>query len=261
MHVAMVSLPLADLSEPGVPGDLTLFDVRPTLTLLWSRHGDLAAVTQADVAPVRYTRRATAPWGERRDLQVDVFAGGGDFADRGAAVRFWLARVDNLALGPVLVTGGAGLASANVGPFVTATAREIQLTTPRVEVAVDGGDAALHGVLRATRDAAIVPDGYATIDSRLAGGLRGALASTPIALDASVASTEVHVPGQPSVTGRTGGAALAVAHRLAPYLEATLQVEGARSFYAADVTAMTGAPSAPRWGLQAFASLQAAIGR
>lgn len=258
--------PLAWIAPPAdgrsMPtGALVVFEVNVQLTFLWSAHGGLATHGTTEAMPFRYVRAHTTPWDERRDFAVDVGRASAEFTDDGAAIRVWLARLENLELGPLLVTGGAGIASASAGEFSpTAMQREISITTPRLELGLETGGRRVHGYLRGTRDTAITPDGYALLDTRLASGLKLELPELRIGLDATAARTRVYVPGTHAARGVTGGGALTLAHRLVPHVDATLQLAVARSFYAAPIAPMTSAVADARWGVQALAALQATVG-
>ncbi len=258
--------PLAWLAPPAdrvnMPtGALVVFEVNVQLTLLWSAHGGLATHGTTEAMPFRYVRAHTTPWDERRDCAVDVGRASAEFTDDASAIRIWLARLENVALGPLLITGGAGIASASAGTFnPAAMQREIAITTPRLELGLETGGRRVHGYLRGTRDTAITPDGEALLDARLAAGVKLDLTQLRLGLDATAGHTTVYVPGTPAVRGATGGGALTLAHRLVPHLDATLQLAIARSFYAAPIAPMTSAVTDARWGVQAFAALQATVG-
>jgi hypothetical protein len=265
-HWQPLRVPLRSFAGPAPEtawpsGDLIVFEVRPEITVLWSRHGSLAAQEAVEAMPFRYLRAHTAPWGERRDFAVDVFHATGEFIDDGAAIHAWLLRLDNLEVGPTLLTAGAGIASASAGPIVSDVKREVDVTTARLVLGLETGAPGIHGWLRATRDTALAVDGYATIDSRLATGLRLELAHLHLGVDGSLADTRVYVPGAMRASGITGGGSLSVARGLANHLDATLQLDVARSFYAPAIDPSAMQLAAPRWGVQAFASLQASVGR
>jgi hypothetical protein len=239
---------------------MVLFDVHVETTLLWSRGGALSMRETPEAVPFRYIREHVAPWGERRDFMVDVGAGGGDFVDDGASVHVWLVRLDNLKLGPVYTTGGIGIASADVGPFVTPVERQVSTTAPRAVLAVETGNERLHGELRATNDALVAPDNYIAVDSRLSSAIASTFGRTRVALTGAIARTQVGAPqAMPVVrTHVTGGGALSAVHHFSSHLEGTLQLDVARSFYAAPLAEQD---FTPRWGVNAFAALQAVVGR
>ncbi|MBA3397785.1 MAG: hypothetical protein H0T89_34495 [Deltaproteobacteria bacterium] len=266
LHLQPASIPLSDFigADDSATGNVVFFDLRTHWTFLWSKGGPLAMQQFAEASPFRYHRAHVAPWAEQRDYIVDVGAGGGTFTDAAASVHFWFFHIENLALGPLYATGGAGIVSASAGELVAEFENEVEITTPRVELAIETGDSQVHGQLRFTHDATIAPDGYAVVEARLAGGLRVDLARrsrTRLGLDASLASTTVHLPRVMPLAGRTGGGSLSLARGLGAHLEATLQLDVARSFYAPDAEIMTGGLPSPRWGMQALATLQARIGR
>jgi hypothetical protein len=266
LHWAPLRLPLALFAEeserPGWPtGDLTIFDVHTTWAFRWSAGAPLAMKATAEAIPFRYSRPRLAPWGERRDVTVDVGAGGGDFIDEGAAVRVWLVRIGHLELGPILATGGFGMASASAGGFVSDLEREVDVTTPRVLLGIETGGRHLHGQLRATRDATLAPEGHAVVDTRVAAGLRLVASRARAGLDGFLALAEVHVPGLAPRAGPTGGGSLSFTHRVAPHLDAALQLDLARSFHVTDAERAAGMLGPPRWGAQALAMLQATADR
>jgi len=241
-------------------GDMVLFDVHVETTILWSRGGALSMRETPETAPFRYIREHVAPWGEHRDFVVDVFAGGGDFVDDGASVHVWILRLDNLKLGPLYTTGGIGIASADVGPFVSPVERQVVANAPRAVLAVETGGERVHGEVRATNDVMVAPDGYLALESRLASTIGSTLGDTRVALTGAVARTEIGVPDAMPVSRVhvTGGGALSAVHHFSSHLEGTVQLEVARSFYAARLAEQD---FQPRWGVNAFAALQAVVGR
>ena len=266
-HWEPVRFRAADLypREPGAPppttkGELIVFDVRTDLTLLWVAHGDIADRETAEAVPFRYLRAHTSPWGEARDYTVDVGVGGGEFTQEAASVYFWLARVQNLQLGSIYASAGGGVASAEAGPFVTMTKREIALTTLRGMVQLETGNSLVHGYVRGTNNAALHPDGYAMIDRRLTGGIVLTHPALRVGLEGAAALTQVYVPMQSRITARTGGGSLTVARSLTHNLQATFRLDVARSFFA-PTPSMTMQDFTPRWGVQAFGALQATVGR
>lgn len=241
-------------------GDMVLFDVHVETTLLWSRGGAVSMRETPEAVPFRYIREHVAPWGEHRDFVVDVGSGGGDFVDDGASVHVWLVRLDNLKLGPLYTTGGIGIASADVGPFVTPVERQVTATAPRAVLAIETGGTRVHGEVRATNDVMVAPDGYLALESRLATTIASTVDSTRVALSGAVARTEVGVPDAMPVSRVhvTGGGALSVVHHFSSHLEGSIQLDVARSFYAARLAEQD---FTPRWGVNAFAALQAVVGR
>ncbi|HEX5064100.1 MAG TPA: hypothetical protein VFV99_32210 [Kofleriaceae bacterium] len=247
-----------DPENPSFPqGDLVIFDVRLDATLLWSSGQPIASRQTPEATPFGYVRRQLAPWGEARDITVEVGSGGGDFIDNGASVHVWGVRIENLKLGPLFTTGGIGITSGGVGDFVDDVSREVEVTTPRAVLGVVTGGSALHGHVTATHDLELQPDGYVTVDSRITGGLGVSIGKTRALLDAAIAKTHVYVPKTMATSAVTGGASLGVSQHLMPHLDATLRIDAARSFYAANVTSLD---FVPRWGVTAFAALQATVG-
>ena len=254
--------PMTDAERAAIPhGDAIVFDVRVEDEILFGPMQPLATRIRAEAIPFGYLRHHVAPWGEARDFSVAIGQGGGEFVDRGAAIRLWGLRLENLQLGPVYATGGIGIASAGAGDFVmtdTGLERALNVTTPRAELGLEVGDARAHGHVRATHDTSVVADGYLTIDSRIATGLVIPLGDTRLALDGALALTDVRVPGASAIKAATGGGSLAIAHHLSGSFDASLQLDVARSFYAANVARLD---FTPRWGVDAFAGVQARIGR
>jgi len=242
-------------------GDLVIFDVRVAWSFLWSKGGSVADHAVAEAVPFRYLRERTAAWGERRDVTLDFGVGGGEFAGDATAVGVWLVRLRNYDYGPLLATVGLGIASASAGELVSDVEREVDITAPRALLGIEGGTRDVHGHLQLTHDVGIAPDGYATVDTRVAGAVRVDVARTRIGLDAVLGRTTVHVPSFMPVIGATGGGSLSLAHGLGAHLDATLQLDVARSFYAPDVELTAGAVPSPRWGVQALGTLQARLGR
>ena len=233
-------------------GELVIFEVDVAHTILWDASSAAPAVhlEQVEAYPFRYVNDR---------FTVDVFQGGGEFHDGGATVHAWLLKLERLGLGPLELTGGLGIASAGAGELVDDVSREVDVTEPRLVAGVAYRRGGLAAELRAARDVALVPDGYVTVESRVDASLAWEGVATRLALSATRARTDVHVPGAPVVAGAlTGGGALALARRLSPHLSASARVEVARSFYAADVLALE---RAPRWGATAFAVLEAALSR
>jgi hypothetical protein len=266
LRVDPFRLPLAALTPPeqqeqAPPGALVVFEIDMQFSLLWSGDAPLAWRQQVETIAFRYERARVAPWGERRDFAIDVGAAGGEFIEDGSSVHAWVVRIQNVALGPVYASGGIGVASAGVGPFVDESTRQIELTVPRVLAGLETGGERVHGHLRGQRDIELTADGFAVVDSRVTGGLALEAADTRVALDGFAGVAELHVPDRAAIRGATGGAALALARGLGPHLEATLQLEAARSFYALPPDAMTGALGPPRWGASAMATLQATASR
>lgn len=269
VNVQMLRMPLSLLDGPEprlVPRTdaFVLFDVELHASWMWSEDTPPAAHQEVEAIGIRYERPAIAPWGERRDYGVDVVAGGGEFTDAGSSVAAWVVRISNYQSGPVFVTGGIGFSSAGIGPLVTRgdiTEHQIDLTTPRALVALETGGSRLHGYVRGTNDIGLGADGYILRDSRLAGGLALEAPGTRLGLDGFVGKTKLYALDVAPVRGTTGGAALSLARGLGAHLEATLQLEVARSFYALAPEAMAGALGPPRWGVNAMAALQATAGR
>jgi hypothetical protein len=211
----------------------------------------------AEATPFGYVRHQLAPWGEERDFSVEIGSGGGDFIDQGASVGFWGVRIQNLALGPLYATGGIGMRSGDAGKFVSKYKREVDVTTPRAVLGVETGGSIVRGYLRGTNDLELNPDGYLSVDSRVAAGIGLAVGQLHALFDTTVARTKVWVPEQMPVAAITGGGSLALAHPLARHLDATMRIEAARSFYAGNMASLD---FVPRWGVNAFAALQATIG-
>lgn len=231
-------------------GDLIIFDVSVRHTRLWSADApdDVATLEQVEALPVAYARGK---------LFVEVMSGGGEFNDHGSLIHVWLTKIEQLTLGPVRATGGIGVVTGSAGPFVDAVSREVSVTTPRAVLGLAVGDERRQAELRATRDVTLAPDGYVTLDSRLALSLAGGGPRTWLSFDSALARTEAHVPGRALRIATTGGVALTLARRLTPRLEASARLEVARSFYATpDLLEV-----APGWGATGFAVLQATIGR
>jgi len=249
-----------DPEDPKLPqGELVIFDVRTAWTMLWSADHPMAMEQSAEATPFGYVRRQLAPWGEERDYTVDIGAGGGDFVDNGATVHVWLVRIQNGRIGPLYATGGIGITGGGVGKFLEAKMhREVDVTTPRAVLGIETGGSRVHGYLRGTNEFELNPDGFVAVDQRLAGGLGLDVGNTRALLDAAIAKTKVWRPQTLPVEAATGGASVALAQHLTPHLDATLHVEVARSFYAADVKELD---FMPRWGVNAFAALQAVVGR
>lgn len=248
-----------DPDDPGLPsGDAIVFDMRVDAVFAWSPGGEIVLRQTVEVVPLGYVKPQRGAWGADRDLAVDIGTGGGDFIEVGAAVRAWLVRVQNLSLGPVYATAGLGIASAGAGPFVDRYAREVEVTSPRAVIGVETGGSAIHGHVRAIRDVTLVPDGYVTVDSRVVAGVGLDRRSARVVLEGAIADTEVHVPGAMPVARATGGGALSVARRLTPHLDAIVQLDVARSFYATSATQLD---FVPRWGATVFAAIQARAGR
>lgn len=233
-------------------GELVIFDIDVQHTILWdaSTMAPATSLERVEAVPFRYARDR---------FTLDIGAGGGEFTDAGALVHAWLVKLEDFGVGPVDVTAGVGVASGSAGPFVEQYTREVDVTTPRAVVGLALPGERVAASLRATRDVALAPDGYVTLDSRLAAALAVTGAATRVTLDGTLARTAVHVPGMAAVTrATTGGGALTLAHRLSPRLTASARFELARSFYAADVLRFA---AAPRWGATGFAVLEAAIAR
>ncbi|HSK01171.1 MAG TPA: hypothetical protein VK932_08015 [Kofleriaceae bacterium] len=266
LQVEPFRLSLAAMTPPelreGVPaGSLVLFALDTHLTVLWSEDTPLVWRQQVEATGIRYESPQLAPWGERRDFGVDIVAGGGEFTDEGSSMHAWVVRIENVALGPVYASGGIGVASAAVGPFIDPITRQVELTTPRVLASLETGGDLVHGSLRVRNDVGLTADGFAVVDSRVSGGLALEASSTRFALDGFAGTAELHAPDRAPVRGATGGASLAIARGVGAHLEATLQLEAARSFYALPPDEMTGALGPPRWGVSAMAALQATAGR
>lgn len=250
---------------PPPPGDIVIFEVWTDWEFLWSATTPLSTRQTVDSTPVRYVRDHEAAWGERRDFAVDVFQAGGEFSqpegvdEKGAAnVRLWLAKIENLKLGPVYASAGFGGAAPSAGDYVAQYEREIDLIVPRALLSVETGGSEMHGYLRATHDASVVADGFVTVDSRLASGVGFVGEHSKVSVEGTLARTKLYVPRAMTSTAATGGVSLSAARSLSKHLQATLMVDVARSFYAPSVTA---ADFAPRWGMQVFGALQATAGR
>ncbi len=237
-------------------GEVIIFDVDLHHTILWdaSTTAPAAALDQVEAAPFRYVHDR---------FTLDIVAAGGVFADDGAMVHAWLVKLEDFGIGPIDVTGGIGIVTGSAGPFQAAVdgyrPREIEVTSPRAVVGLAVPGDRVTASIRASHDVDLVPDGYVTVDSRLAAALTIEGRATRLSLEGALAATEVHVPGTSRVaTATTGGGALALAHRLTPRLTASARFELARSFYAADVLAFE---RAPRWGASGFVVLEAAVAR
>ncbi len=233
-------------------GDLIIFDVDVRHTILWDAEGTLppSMLEQVEAAPFRYLNDR---------FQLDIGQGGGEFNDAASLVHAWLVKLEDLGIGPIDVTGGIGVASGSAGELVDEYSREVDVTSPRAVLGVAWRDEAMDASLRASRDVAIVPDGYVTVDSRLDAELSVARPSTRVSVEGSVARTQVHVPGMTrGAEALVGGGALSIARRLTPRITASARFELARSFYAADVLAFD---RTPRWAATGFAALEAAVAR
>ncbi|HWO18971.1 MAG TPA: hypothetical protein VNO30_09345 [Kofleriaceae bacterium] len=245
---------------------IALFDFTTRVSWLWSADSPGAWHSSVEAVGIRYERPQLAPWGEHRDYQVDIVAGGGESSDDGSAIAAWAVRIHNRQMGRAFVTGGIGFASASLGPIIMVgdiSRHQVELTTLRALLAVETGGSQLHGYVRATNDARLGADAYVLRESRLTSGLALDASGTRAGLDGYVGFTTLYPLGAASVQGATGGAQLSLARGLGAHLEATLQLEVARSFYApyslGEATA--GAPGTPRWGMNAMVALQATAGR
>ncbi len=250
---------------PPPPGDIVIFEVWTDWQFLWSATTPLSMRVTMDSTPIRYVRDHAAPWGERRDFTVDVFQGGGEVSlpegddeKGGSNIRMWLGKVENLAIGPVYASAGFGGSAPSVGDYVGQYKREIDLIVPRALLGVETGGDKIHGHLRATHESTLVADGFVTVDSRLASGVGFVGEHSKLSFNATLARTKLYVPKAMTTTAATGGVSITAARTLSKHLQATLMVDVARSFYAADVTATD---FAPRWGMQVFGALQATAGR
>jgi hypothetical protein len=252
--------PIAE-QDRAPAGHLVIFDVRVAWAFEWTSGGDVVDRPIAEAVPFRYARERTTAWGERRDYTVDVGVGGAETREDAMTVGIWLVRLQHHDFGPVLASAGLGVASASDGALVSEFEREVEITTPRVLVGFEGGNRRAHGHLRFTHDVGLAADGFTTVESRLASALRVDIARTRLGLDAALGRTTAHIPGVMPTVGWTGGGSLSLAHGLGPHLDAALQVDVARSFYAPDVELATSTAPVPRWGVQALATLQARIGR
>ena len=260
--------PPADPNTVLAPGDMVLFEVWTDWVFLWSASSAVSQLQTVDVATFRYVRDYVAPWGEPRNLTVDAFRAGGAFAQSGlgenssgGGVHLWILGIENLKLGPLYASAGGGLSSAGAGELVTEYERQVEVTKPRAMAQLEAGGRHVRGYLKGLHDTQAVPDGYVAVDSRLTAGLEVMTDRTRATLDGALARTEVHVPGEMEVVTAkavTGGVSLTAARTLTKHLEASVLVEVARSFYAPEVTALD---FAPRWGVQAFGTLRATIGR
>ncbi len=252
--------PMTAEEKAALPqGDAVVFDVRVEHEALWGAGRMLVVRDRAEAVPFGYIRRHAAAWGEARDFSVEIGSGGGDFVERGATIHVWFLRLENLELGPLYATGGLGIASADAGAFLPPDAhgiarRQVDVTRPRAELALETGGTKIHGHVRATHDAAVMPDGYVTVDARITAGLAVPMRDLVLRLDGAIARTDVLVPEVRAIRAVTGGGSLALARHLTGNLDATLQLDVARSFYATDTFA-------PRWGVDAFAAVQAKVGR
>jgi hypothetical protein len=254
--------------EPLAPppaGDIVIFEVWTDWMFLWSATTPLSMRQTVETAPFRYIREHEAAWQESRDFTVDVFHVGGEFTEPaggnaagGSGIHLWLTRIENLKLGPVYASAGFGGSATSAGEFVTPVEREISMVTPRGMLAVETGTDVVHGQLRATHEASSVPDGYATIDSRITAAIGWVAARSKLLVEGAVARTSLHVPGAMTTRAATGGVSLSAAHRLSKHLQATVLVDVARSFYAPAVTTLD---FAPRWGAQFLGAIQATVGR
>lgn len=252
--------PIAE-QDRAPAGHLAIFDVRVAWTFEWTAGGEVVDRPLAEAVPFRYARAHTAAWGERRDFTVDVGVGGAEARGDAMTVGMSLVRVQHYPYGPVLASVAVGITSASAGELVGEYEREVDVTTPRVLLGVEGGTRRVHGHVRFTNDVALAADGFTTVESRLASALRVDLARTRLGVDAVLGRTTVHLPAVMPTTGLTGGGALSLAHGIGAHLDAALQVDVARSFYAPDVELATSTAPAPRWGVQALATVQARMGR
>jgi hypothetical protein len=249
-----------DPDDPRIPGgDAIVFDTSTEWEFLWSPGGEVVLRTAIDVLAFGYVRPQRAPSGESRDFTVDVFRAGGMFVDDiGASLHVWATKLENIRIGPVFASGGIGFTTAGVGPYVAEYTQEIELAEPLAMVALETGNATVQTHVRATHDITLAPDGFATVDSRLTSGVTFMRSKTRLELAGTLARTGVHVPGSRAVRRITGGGSLSLAHALTPHLDATLQLDVGRSFYAANVSQLD---FIPRFGVTAFAALQAHLGR
>jgi hypothetical protein len=252
-----------DPDDPALPrGDALVFDTRVDFQIAWSANGEPVVKDKAEVISFGYIKPRLAAWGEARDFSIEIFRGGGEFVDgrreedHTATVGVWILRLANIKLGPVFATAGGGIVSGSAGPFVSDVEREVSLTTGRAELGVETGGKYVHGYLRGMRDIVLATDGYGyvAIDNRATGGIGIELPRGRIGLEGVLAKDEIHAPGMPTVRANTGGGSLSIVQRLAPYVDATLRLDVARSFYASRTDQLD---FVPRWGTNVFAGLQA----
>jgi hypothetical protein len=209
-------------------GELIIFDIDVQHTILWDA---------STMAPATWLERVEAvPFRYAHDrFTLDIGAGGGEFNDAGSLVHAWAVKLEDLGVGPIEVTAGIGIASGSAGPFVEQYTREVDVTSPRAVVGLALPGERVAASLRATRDVALAPDGYVTLDSRLAAALAVTSATTRVTLDATLGRTEVHVPGMPAALARPPAAARWPSRTGCRRASPPARFELARSFYAADV--------------------------
>lgn len=261
--------PPADPKTVLAPGDLVLFEVWTDGQFLWSATEPLSMRQTVDVSTFRYIRDHTSPWGDARDLTVDLFRAGGAFvqpgqtAQQGSAsnVGVWMLTIENLKLGPLYASAGGGIASAAAGDYVGEYEQQVDVTKPRIMASLETGGRHVRGYLKGVHDAQTVPDGYVAIDARATAGIEVLTKNTRASLDGALARTEVLVPGVMEVLkarASTGGVSLNAAHTLTKHVQATALIDVARSFYPPAATSLD---FTPRWGVQAFVSLKATLGK
>jgi hypothetical protein len=239
---------------PPPPGELLAFDIDTELSWLWSSGGDVAFRASPTVIGAGYTSPKVAPWGEDRPFLATLFHGGGQFNGTSSTLRMWIGNVENLALGPLFLSGGIGFASAGAGEFVTDTERELGVDTWRGKLEIEAGTANAHGYLKATNDLELAPDGYIVADRRLSSGAAFDVGRTRIALDGAFGRSRAYVLRVPTTGALVGGGSLSIIRELTQHLRASVQVEVAKSFYADDAMAQD---FTARWGARAFGVLQA----
>lgn len=243
-------------------GDFAVFDIDVQWAGLWTKSNPtLTTRDTIAVKPFRYLRRHQAAWGESREFAIDLFASDSDFVDAGSRIGIWVLRIENLQLGPLYATAGGGFGSVGVGEFVSAVSREVSLTKPRGEFALEAGTPQLRARVHARADLAVVADGYTTWELRTGGALVWQRAAMRSAVEGVIARTDIYAPGsggQRTTRAITGGAALDWSYGLTRYLQATLRIDVARSFYAGGDAMVA---FAPRWGAQALAGLAATAAR
>jgi hypothetical protein len=249
-------------SEIHARGDFTFFPVNARTSFVWGADRPLSFDAEATAYLFRWRLARTAPWGEERDLVVDLFGGGGQFGDEAAAVQAWFLRLCNVRFGRVFASAGIGIGGGAAGAFVSELEREIDITRPEAFVAVETGAAHVSASLRGAHGVRIVPDGYLVEDSRVDGGIALHAGGVSAALDGFLARSTLYVPGAAPVSAATGGGSLTVTKPLARGAELALYVDGGRSFYAdpREGRSFDELVASPRWAGRVLAVLSATIG-
>jgi hypothetical protein len=265
VHWRAVELPDGLETPANEPkGVIGLLELWVDWSLLWTANTPLASRPGLDISMVRYTRRQEAPWGEARDYSAEIFRGGGEFTEginvEGGAgsVHFAIAQVENAMVHGMYVSASAGFAAASAGKLDTDNKREVEVVMPRVSLKVERGERHVHAHLQTSLDAVATPDGYVTKEWRTTAGAGIRFDATNASVAAALARTWVYLPGTPRTVAHTGGLSLSVSRELSEHLQATALVDAGRTFYAPDAMQLD---FSPRWAVQAFATLQATVGR